>query len=163
MDILLNVGVASGGSVVAVEVDDSIPEEIGALVERSLYSWTFKPLGVDDDESLAVIKFKLPLRMSIREKEIFDLRDVDDLPKALSQVNPNYPYELKIRNIGGFVKLEWIIDEQGVVRFVKVVESSHKAFEKVAIESVKRTKWRPAKINGLPVLVRVPQRMDFNS
>jgi protein TonB len=99
---------------------------------------------------------------ALGDMEIFDLRDVDKLPRALFQVEPNYPYSLKQAKIGGYVDLEWVIDVNGRVLKPRVVKSSHREFNQPAIESIMRSKWTPARKDGKPVAVRVKQRMDFN-
>jgi TonB family protein len=99
---------------------------------------------------------------SENDTEVFNLRSVDKLPRAIFQVDPNYPYSLKQAKVGGYVKLEWIIDESGKVLRPKVLESSNPGFNQPAIESILKSKWAPAKKNGKPVAVKVIQRMDFN-
>ena len=99
---------------------------------------------------------------ALGDMEIFDLRDVDKLPRALFQVEPNYPYSLKQAKISGWVQLEWVIDANGKVLKPRVVKSSHREFNQPAIESIMRSKWSPARKGGKPVAVRVTQRMDFN-
>lgn len=99
---------------------------------------------------------------ALGDMEIFDLRDVDKLPRALFQVDPNYPYSLKQAKIGGWVQLEWVIDATGKVLRPRVVKSSHREFNQPAIDSIMRSKWSPARKGGKPVAVRVTQRMDFN-
>lgn len=59
--------------------------------------------------------------------EIFDLRDLDRTPKAVFQVEPQYPYELKQAKIKGWILIEWIITESGSVRGARVIQSSHDA------------------------------------
>jgi hypothetical protein len=46
--------------------------------------------------------------------------------------------------------------------FSGVIKSFDKDFEVPAIESIKQSMWQPAKKNGVPVSVRLVQRMDFN-
>ena len=99
---------------------------------------------------------------AMADMEIFDLRDVDKLPRALFQVEPNYPYALKQAKIAGWVQLEWVIDDSGKVLRPRVVKSSHREFNQPAIESIMRSKWSAAKKGGKNVAVRVTQRMDFN-
>ena len=99
---------------------------------------------------------------AMADMEIFDLRDVDKLPRALFQVEPHYPYALKQAKIAGWVQLEWVIDDSGKVLRPRVVKSSHREFNQPAIESIMRSKWSPAKKGGKNVAVRVTQRMDFN-
>ena len=99
---------------------------------------------------------------ALGDMEIFDLRDVDKLPRALFQVDPNYPYSLKQAKIGGWVQLEWVIDSTGRVLRPRVIKSSNREFNQPAIESIMRSKWSPAQKGGKAVAVKVIQRMDFN-
>jgi hypothetical protein len=46
--------------------------------------------------------------------------------------------------------------------FSGVIKSFDKDFEVPAIESIKQSRWQTAKKNGVPVSVRLVQRMDFN-
>ncbi len=162
LDVLLKIGISRDGHVRAVAVDEEIPSELRRNIERSLLSWAFKPLETNEEDAIVVVKFKLPLRMSVREEDVFDLARVDDLPKALHQVDPNYPFTLKQANVGGFVELHWIIDTEGRVIRPKVILASHADFVQPAIESIQRSRWKPAMKDGVPVAVRVTQRMDFN-
>ena len=99
---------------------------------------------------------------ALGDMEIFDLADVDKQPRPLFQVSPNYPYSLKQAKIEGWVQLEWVIDANGKVLRPRVIKSSHREFNQPAIESIMRSKWKPAEKGGKPVMVRVRQRMDFN-
>lgn len=162
VDVQLKLGISSEGPVCAVEVDEEVPKELRDRIESSLATWEFKPLDSEVEDSLVVVKFKLPLRMSIRPKDVFSLRDVNEMPRPIHQVDPNYPFELKMAGVSGFVRLGWVLDAQGVVRYPKAIESSDPAFEGPAIEAIKASIWQPAKLNGVPVAVRVTQRMEFN-
>ena len=162
VDVSLQVGIAEGGFVCAAKTDEDTPAELAELVERAVATWQFSPLETGNSESIASIRFKLPLRMSFREEEVFTLHKVHELPRAIVQVEPNYPFHLKQSNISGFVELQWIIDPEGVVRVPKVTKSSSREFEAPSIESVKASRWHPAEVNGKPVLVIVLQRMEFN-
>ena len=95
-------------------------------------------------------------------EEIFELRDLDRTPKAVFQVEPQYPYELKQAKIKGWVLLEWIITESGSVKGAKVIQSSHDAFNRPAIDSVLKSKWMPGEISGKAVPTRVRQKIMFN-
>jgi len=162
VDVILKAGISGDGSTVAISVDDSVAPELASLVERSLSGWLFEPLELDSEHAIAVLKFKLPLRVSFDEKEVFSLNRVSELPRAILQVDPVYPARLREQGISGQVKLEWVIDAQGRVRKAEVKSSSHAAFEEPALESVKKSRWMPAKLNGVPVAVRVTQKMEFN-
>ncbi len=161
LDVTLKVGVAASGDVVAVEVGEEAPEEVRKRVELTILAWKFKPLEMNDDQLLVEMKFKIPLRVSFREEDIFELNRVNELPRALTQVEPNYPFALKKAKVRGFVDLQWVLDAEGKVRRLEVANSTHSAFNEPAIESIKRSRWEPAKYKGEPVAVRVKQRLTF--
>jgi periplasmic protein TonB len=68
-----------------------------------------------------------------------------------------YPAVLRDSRVGGRVVIELIVDENGRVRdnSARVVEASHPAFGDAALRAVERFRFRPAKMGGVPVPVRV--------
>jgi protein TonB len=44
-----------------------------------------------------------------------------------------------------------------------VVDSSHSDFEIPAVDALKKWKFKPAKRNGVPVALKVRQKIEFNS
>ncbi len=99
--------------------------------------------------------------------EVYDLKELDrekgdKLPRAMFQKAPVYPADLKKKGVEGWASVEWIIDSKGNVRKPRVIKSSHREFQSPAIEAVIKSKWTPAIKDGLPVNVRVTQRIDFN-
>ncbi len=94
--------------------------------------------------------------------DIFELPDLDRQPRSIFQVEPNYPYTEKQAKIAGWVVLEWIITERGGVTNVRVVKSSHRAFEQPAIDSILKSKWEPGEVANKPVNTRVRQKITFN-
>lgn len=87
---------------------------------------------------------------------------VDDPPKAVERVAPQYPARARARAIEGFVTLSLLIGEDGVVRSLEVLEGSPPGvFEDVAAEAVRRWRFQPGMYQGQPVPVRVEQTLDF--
>ena len=97
---------------------------------------------------------------SIQEmKDIFELPEVDQKPRALVAVAPLYPYSMQE---SGEVIVEFIIDENGRVKSPRIHKSTHYAFEQPAIEAVRRSEWQPATIENKPVKTRVRLPVQFN-
>ena len=94
--------------------------------------------------------------------DLFDPPDLDRQPRPIFQVQPNYPYSEKQAKIAGWVVLEWIITERGSVSNVRVVKSSHRAFEQPAIDSILKSKWEPGEVGNRRVNTRVQQKITFN-
>jgi len=87
---------------------------------------------------------------------------VDQIPRALSRAALQYPARAKAKEIEGFVLLSILINEQGKVEEVKVLESDPQGtFEEVAIRNIKKWRFSPAKYQGKPVKTWVNQSITF--
>lgn len=85
---------------------------------------------------------------------------VSEMPVVISEVRPTYPQEAKSKGLEGAVALDVLIDNLGNVRLVKVIEGD-KVFQAGAIEAMKRFKFKPAKVDGSPVAVRIRYTLNF--
>ncbi len=93
---------------------------------------------------------------------IFDLKDLDEQPRALYQVSPTYPYALQKARVSGWVDVEWVITPEGKVIRARVIKSSNREFEQPTIDAIIKSKWKPGKKDGKAVNSRVKQRIGFN-
>jgi len=85
---------------------------------------------------------------------------VSDMPVLLSEVRPNYPKEAKEKQLEGAVSLDVLIDEKGSVRQVSVIEGLE-IFRAGAVEAMRKFKFKPAKVDGKPVAVRIRYSIKF--
>lgn len=85
---------------------------------------------------------------------------VSEMPVVISEVRPDYPKEAKDQQLEGVVSLDVLIDELGLVRSVQVLEGAI-VFRNAALESMKRFKFKPAKVDGKPVAVRIRYSLNF--
>lgn len=78
----------------------------------------------------------------------------DGLARTLGRY---YPAVLRDARVAGTVMIEMVVNEDGRVRegSARVVESSHPAFGEAAVRAVERFRFRPARMGGQPVPVRV--------
>ncbi|MET0658028.1 MAG: energy transducer TonB [Steroidobacteraceae bacterium] len=89
------------------------------------------------------------------------LFDGDIIP--IQRVPPAYPRDAARAGVTGFVQLEVMVNADGSVRSVKVIESKPKGlFEAAAVAAVMRWKFKPKVVNGQPVAQRGSQKIDFN-
>jgi protein TonB len=91
-----------------------------------------------------------------------DARSVDELPQldrtGLARLmERNYPPLLRDSRVTGRVVVELIVDRDGRVRpaSAQVTESSHEAFVEATLKAAERFRFRPAKIAGMVVPVKV--------
>lgn len=99
---------------------------------------------------------------SLEEKieSAFSLTEIDQKPRPLFQTLPLFPAEMRGKKIEGIVTLTFVVDAAGKVINLKVLKSTHPAFEKPAIDAVKQWKFEPAVKGGqrVPCKMRAPIR-----
>lgn len=93
---------------------------------------------------------------------LFDVKNLDQAPVVKVAVPSDYPYEMRRQAQVGTVDMEYIIDSEGSVVAVAVLESSHPAFEPAAISAVRKWKYRPGRRGGRAVNTRVQQTLRFS-
>ncbi|MDE0769758.1 MAG: energy transducer TonB [Opitutaceae bacterium] len=86
----------------------------------------------------------------------------DTLPKLIRKVDPVYPDRLRQAGVKGFVEIVWIVGVDGKPSAIDVVDSSHSEFEILAVDALKKWKFKPARRNGVPVALKVRQKIEFN-
>jgi protein TonB len=86
--------------------------------------------------------------------EVRPVLDRNGLSRALER---NYPAVLRDSRVSGRVVIEVIVEANGRPRpgSARVVDASHPAFGDAALRAVDRFRFRPARIGGTPVPVRV--------
>ncbi|WP_348672518.1 energy transducer TonB [uncultured Abyssibacter sp.] len=67
------------------------------------------------------------------------------------KVAPRYPRAAMSRGLEGYVILEYTVTKSGTVRDPVVVESSSSIFERAAIDSASRYKYKPRVVDGEPI------------
>jgi len=95
-------------------------------------------------------------------KDLFDVANLDQPPVLRVPVNPNYPFEMRRAGISGQVTVEFIVDSNGNVVAVQVVNSSQREFELPAVQAVQKWKFKPGRKGGRAVNTRVQQVITFN-
>ena len=82
-------------------------------------------------------------------------------PKAISAPDPKFPDLPDGAEQRGTVVLLIGVNAKGHVGAVRVLRSDEAAFEKTAVETVKKWKFKPAQQGGHPVPVQVTVEMKF--
>ena len=89
----------------------------------------------------------------------YNPRKVDTAPRKLKQDAPKIPFELKGQE--GMIQVGFIIDEEGKTTAIRIVKSTNPVFNDVAIETVKKWKFKPALKDGKKVKVRLVVPLRF--
>ncbi len=97
------------------------------------------------------------------EEGPIDVARVEEPPAILAGPVPAYPELLRQAGIEGRVVLELVVDTAGRAEqgSVTVVSTSHPGFVAPAQRALAGTLFRPARMHGRPVRVRVRVPMDF--
>lgn len=101
---------------------------------------------------------------SVDASHIFRAAAVDERPERLSGPPLRYPLLLRRAGISGFVLIEFVINTSGRVEpsSIRIVSSSHAAFESAARETIRASIFRPGRVWGTVVRVLVQQQIDFH-
>jgi TonB family protein len=85
---------------------------------------------------------------------------VSQMPQVLSEVRPQYPEDAKAERKEGSVVLSVLVDTEGTVRQVKVIEGED-VFKGPALEAMKKFKFKPATMEGKNIAVRIRYTLRF--
>lgn len=88
---------------------------------------------------------------------------VEERPEMVSHPTLRYPDLLRQAGIDGRVLVEFVVDTAGHVErgSIKILSSTNQLFEQPTRESISQSTFRPGKISGHPVRVRVQQPINF--
>ena len=95
--------------------------------------------------------------------EIASLADLDQRPRAIFQAAPNYPVDLRKRNVEGTVQVVFLVDRDGKVANPKVERSTNPAFERPALEAVRQWKFEAGTRNGEKVAFKMRIPITFSA
>lgn len=93
---------------------------------------------------------------------IYEEGETDEPPMAISRTALTYPEQAKRARIEGTVEIIFLIDRSGNVQDIEFTQVPHKMFEQPIRITIQNWKFKPAMLQGIPVAVRVRQRVDFN-
>lgn len=75
---------------------------------------------------------------------------------------PEYPDELRRRQIEGFVLVVAVVDEKGAVVDAEVTKSGNPELTRQALAAIKKWKYKPAEKDGQPIRARVSIPIQFS-
>jgi TonB family protein len=96
------------------------------------------------------------------EDPVYVIEDLDVPPKALVQPAPTYPPALKRSGIEGKVEVLFIVNLNGTIRNISIVDATHREFATSVRDALRRASFEPGKIDDKPVTTRVRQDFTFS-
>ena len=112
---------------------------------------------------IGVLLALLTIRLSAQEKSsvpVLDWLFVDTAPIALAQDLPTHPKEAKWWN-NGFAAVSFVVNEQGDVEDLRVLEAYDPAYASAAITAVTKWKFHPGIKDDHPVKTRLQASFMF--
>ena len=82
-------------------------------------------------------------------------------PKLIGGRGPIYPPAAKAQHLAGVVKLQAIIDTDGNVTELTLISSTDPIFVDAATAAVRKWKYIPYSVNGVPVAVQTNITVNF--
>lgn len=147
-----------------VVAPDQIPTEIPPvdLTEKAFDPKDFTGKGVEGGIAAGVVGGTGPVEV---KGEVFMEAQLDDPVQPINQPAPRYPAAMQAAGIAGRVVVQYIVGTDGKVEpaSVKILSSTHKAFEEPAREAVLKSTFKPAKFKGAPVRQLVQQAISFTA
>ena len=93
---------------------------------------------------------------------IFEIGELDEAPRPVVQLRPQYPPQARLRQQEGYVTVEFIVNPDGSVDAPTVIDAEPSGiFDQAALRAVTRWRFSPGMRRGEAVTVRVRQRVEF--
>ena len=109
----------------------------------------------------------LEVGIPVPTNEILDPKVLQGVPDGellpIVKVSPQYPERARQRGIEGYVLIQFTVDELGRVVDPMIIEAEPVgAFDRSAMDAVRRFKYRPKVLHGQPIVVTgVKHRLSF--
>ncbi len=92
---------------------------------------------------------------------VYDVGDLAVRPIAVSRTAPTYPFALRRHGVQGEAVIEFIVTTKGNVVDAHVLRATEPEFGGAALAAVERWRFRPGKVEGRPVNVRMQVPIVF--
>lgn len=97
----------------------------------------------------------------VSDLKIFELGDVDSPSQQHTRIEFSYPAAAKRRGITGVVKVEYVVNENGRVEQINIVDSPDRSLSEATIDALERARFQPAEKSGRPVKVRMRAAVPY--
>jgi len=147
------------------EEEEEEEEEIEMEEQRTPPSLSQLELSLNADVNLGSADFGVPLfevNEGLLGDMIFDLEDLDEVPRPLQQIAPAYPDRLRRQGIRGKANVLFVVDETGRVISPRIEKSTHSDFDRPALEAIRKWRFTAGVKDGRKVKTRMRQPFSFS-
>lgn len=125
------------------------PLEIPEFFTPELLRPEVQPLEMDPIPFRIELNPRLMGGPKLSLKPFYEAGELDQPPRPLVKMPPVYPYKAKRLEIEGFVKIKFLVDEEGTVSRVSILDASPKGvFEESVLQTLPSWKFSPGRILG---------------
>lgn len=96
------------------------------------------------------------------DMQIFSLRDLDERPRRLTTVTPQFPPEFGVNGWVGEVRARILIDEQGNVSVMEIISSTHREAVQPVRQALARWRFEPPRRDGQAVRASYIQPIPYD-
>lgn len=156
--------VGEDGRVQDMEILESQPPGVfDEAATSAIGSWIFKPRYVAGRSVSRMATQRLEFQMEGGCEKPAQPLDQTDEPYAIIKINPRYPESALERCIEGYATLSFVVDKDGRVRKVEVIESEPKrVFDRAARAALEDWRFRPRLVDGEPIEAKAEQTIVFD-
>ncbi|WP_461833979.1 energy transducer TonB [Desulfothermus sp.] len=105
-------------------------------------------------------KFLLPPPPHV--KGIYSIQELDNPLMPVVRLRPLYPMRARMLGIEGWVKVQFIVDEHGNTKDIKIIQAKPKGiFERSTIDAISKWKFKPPTVDGIPIRVIVETTIKY--
>jgi len=153
-DLYVTAMVDAEGHVVKATADDSSLDLLRQPAENAVRKWSFAPARKNGQPVAQEVRVPVAFLWSDNPK-------ADVFPRAIHEVRPIYPEEIRRNGWRGEVNIRFVVDIEGRVRDPVVVSSTNPTLNQPALDALLQWRFEPATYHGMPVSMRVEQPIDF--
>lgn len=146
------------------------PKPLTKPKERAVFGTARKAItddvrGVETKQGNTVAKTPDNEKLRAEDKDALPIPEdeylVSEMPRLLTEIRIPYPVEAKKSQVQGAVVMELLIDAEGRVRDVALIEGPGFGLNEAALNAIKGFKFSPAKIQGKGVAVKIRYAYRF--
>lgn len=151
--------VDADGRVTQATVEGAADAGTQAGILAELKTWRFAPAREHGQPVAAQVRVPV---FGVPAIALVDDGVLTRPPRAVHQVDPEYPASMRQLGIRARVVLSCIIDTEGRVRRTEVVQSDNPAFDQPAVDALLKWRFEPGLEDGVPVNTGMTETILFH-
>jgi len=166
--VFLKILIDEQGNVIKEKIERGVNKLLDNSALEAVKSAKFSPALIKDNPLKVWVTIPISFNLNVNESEgepdMNKFVKAEEMPQMITQVQPQYPDELKKNNIEGKVFVKLLIDKEGNPKKAVVIKSDNEALNKLSIDAAMESKFTPAKIKNEPlaIWVVVPYRFSLS-